>query len=111
MRVNALCCCHVCVILTASVEIIDTFDVILAHLSSLTEGYVAVGDGDHGGLTILRESSSEIANEINKVSETNYFYKSIRTSLFHQLLKLFRLCSQYFKNTPKSAHKCVNVTV
>lgn len=48
------------VILTASVEIIDSYDVILAHLSGLAKGYIAVGDGNHGGLAILRESSSEI---------------------------------------------------
>lgn len=64
---KALLHCHVCVIRTASVKIIDSDDVVLAHLSGLAKGYVAVGDGDHGDLAIFRESSPEITNKINKV--------------------------------------------
>lgn len=66
------------VILTASVEIIDSYDVILTHLSGLAKGYIAVGDGDHGGLAILRKSSSEITNKINTLLENPFSFQWCR---------------------------------
>lgn len=41
--------------LTAAVERVEPGDVVAAHLLGVAEGHVGVGDGDHGGLVVLRE--------------------------------------------------------
>lgn len=48
--------------LTALVELIEPDDVILAHLSSLAQLSIAIGNGNHGGVSVLGESSSNRAS-------------------------------------------------
>lgn len=42
-------------ILTALIEAIHTEDVVAAHFPGFSDGYVGVGDGNDGGLSVFRE--------------------------------------------------------
>lgn len=45
---------YIC-LLTAFVQPVQPINVIFAHLGSLAEGYVAVGNGHHRGTVVLGE--------------------------------------------------------